>query len=239
MTSQGADVVTVDDVRVFVRAYPQARGRCPPAIAAACIRELLDTVRRAGQPQPGKGCVGAGHACVRPWLCLACEYRGCTSPLRSLLPWLPRHCWLQDDGSIPHDDATALDKAAAALEELAGLPVGASRGQLPPAAAPAAAAAANGPAHVAAAAEQPAAAGKKEKQRKAGAAAEEEQPKKGKEEKKRKAEAAEAAAEEEQPKKEKEGRESKKKKRNAEDAAEAPAAAEAEGGKKKKKKKDK
>ena len=57
-------MVTVDDVRVFVRAYPQTRARCPPALAAAYVRDLLDTVRWAGK---ACGLVrAAGLACWCP-----------------------------------------------------------------------------------------------------------------------------------------------------------------------------
>lgn len=38
----------VDDTRVFVRAYPQARAKCAPALAAAYIRALLDEVGAGG-----------------------------------------------------------------------------------------------------------------------------------------------------------------------------------------------
>lgn len=39
------EVTTVDDVRVFVRAYALARAKCAPALAAAYIRAQLDEVR--------------------------------------------------------------------------------------------------------------------------------------------------------------------------------------------------
>ena len=39
---------TADDVRVFVRAYPLARAKCAPALAAAYIRAQLDEVRTPG-----------------------------------------------------------------------------------------------------------------------------------------------------------------------------------------------
>lgn len=144
---------------------------------------------------------------------------------------LPPHPLLlaQDDGTIPRDDATALEKAAAALEDLAGLPLGGSRQEQLPAAP---AAVANGPTRVAG--QPPAAANglrqengvqpTKEQKRKAEEAAEE-------------AAAPPAAAADEQPEKKK--KKDKKRKAEAREEAPAAAAAEVEGGKKKKKKKDK
>lgn len=43
-TAAAAAEAPVDDVRVFVRAYPQARAKCSPALAAAYIRAQLDEV---------------------------------------------------------------------------------------------------------------------------------------------------------------------------------------------------
>ena len=57
-TAAAAAEAPVDDVRVFVRAYPQARAKCSPALAAAYIRAQLDEVRSAG-------CVGTALAHAR------------------------------------------------------------------------------------------------------------------------------------------------------------------------------